>query len=252
MEKAVQLLAPKGVLGWATRIMLILVPVSIINVPAHYYLGGSWDETIMSVVVRTWLVALPFTVFGLALVAYLDRLRRDLAHLASTDMLTGLPNRRAFLDAATHAADISDGAVLMIDVDHFKKINDTYGHAIGDLCLIALAEQLRRVIRDTDHCGRLGGEEFAIWLNCAGEKRARGVGRILTAGLPFPEEASVPRDKLMTVSVGVALAKVGSPISTLLAQADEALYQAKTNGRAQLQVHSRGEDQKFQTNQAEK
>jgi diguanylate cyclase (GGDEF)-like protein len=157
-----------------------------------------------------------------------------------TDELTGIANRRAFVEVGTAALDQARRydrplTLLMMDIDHFKRINDTYGHAAGDAALRAVAAELRRVARLADTPGRLGGEEFALLLPetsvreamIAAERVRRDV-----AALTVTHDDSVLR---FTCSIGVAELTPDTPnLDSLLGTADQALYRAKAQGRDQV------------------
>jgi len=154
---------------------------------------------------------------------------------ASTDALTGLPNRRYFdefcaLLARRRRADDAVG-ILMVDIDHFKRVNDRYGHDVGDEVLRAVAGAIGRAVREGDVPARFGGEEFAIILRNPSERVALEVGervRAAVAGLDLAG-TGVPG---VSVSVGVAVqASPDESIADLLAEADRALYRAKRAGR---------------------
>jgi diguanylate cyclase (GGDEF)-like protein len=158
---------------------------------------------------------------------------------AMTDMLTGLYNRRAFLDAANLI--IADCAkknrpvsVLLFDLDHFKSINDRFGHAVGDDALKLFAATATSKMRATDVIGRLGGEEFAAIVP-GGEMEAGLVAERLRQAFEAAGVAISGYDIAATVSVGVATALVPMPIEPLLARADAALYAAKRNGRNRIE-----------------
>ncbi|MEW5836395.1 MAG: diguanylate cyclase [Pseudomonadota bacterium] len=172
----------------------------------------------------------------------LRRRSDELATMAHTDSLTGLPNRRA-LDEALERAWYRPGVIrdritlLMIDIDYFKQLNDTYGHQAGDACLKRIAEALKNVLgRQGDLLGRYGGEEFALVMR----------GAPLQAGLVVAErlrqtvealaiEHSRSPHGVVTISVGVSSAMAGlRPLDLLIAQADSALYQSKRNGRNRI------------------
>ncbi|MEJ7782483.1 MAG: GGDEF domain-containing protein [Solirubrobacteraceae bacterium] len=147
-----------------------------------------------------------------------------LATQALTDELTGLGNRRALLEAG---ADPVEGlAVVVFDVDDFKRVNDTYGHAVGDAVLREIAARCRREVREGDLLGRLGGDEFVVLLPGAGVDGARRVGAALRAAVAArPIDAggvAVP----VTISLGVAAAPPEN-LKALLARADQVLYEAK-------------------------
>lgn len=193
----------------------------------------------LSMVVVT---SLPFSMLVFTIINYLDVLQNKLAELATTDVLTGLPNRRAFLDRSTHLNQRSSpGMLAIIDADHFKRINDTYGHAVGDLCLQAIARQLRTVTRSEDVLGRLGGEEFAIYFNSLRPEDALALAEKLTAEIKVDLEE--PEQALgLTLSVGAAPTSPADSIEISLKRADEALYDAKRAGRACLVVWKEAPD----------
>lgn len=155
--------------------------------------------------------------------------------LATTDGLTGLLNRRAFLEQAVQRFADSDGrqlAVLMVDADHFKHVNDTYGHATGDRVLCQLAKILRECARGSDISGRLGGEEFALVLAKASVSAAQRVAdQILEQVRASQMNADDGTAFGFRVSVGIAVGTRADNPEQLLSQADAALYQAKSQGR---------------------
>jgi diguanylate cyclase (GGDEF)-like protein len=160
-----------------------------------------------------------------------------LERLACVDGLTGLSNRRHFLRLAESEWSRFQRyqrplALLMIDIDFFKSVNDTYGHDAGDAVLKAVAESLNRIKRSSDIAGRLGGEEFALILPEATLDRAVAAAeryRTLIGGRPIIAKG---RQISVTVSVGVGVAESGmSGFEDLLKRADVALYEAKNSGR---------------------
>lgn len=168
-------------------------------------------------------------------------LHEDARRLATTDPLTGLLNRRAFLDALERERSRADRhhfpvSLLLLDVDHFKSVNDRHGHAAGDAVLRGVAEVLRRVARRSDCVGRWGGEEFVLALpqtggpgaEVAAERIRRGIARTPHA-LPGGAELKV------TVSVGVASADSPWTPESLIAAADRAMYRAKEHGRDRVE-----------------
>jgi len=168
----------------------------------------------------------------------MDELELRLA--ATTDGLTGALSRRAFLGAAEHdLAQVrrhgGDLSCILLDLDHFKNINDTHGHAAGDRALQEVAMLLKSGVRKSDYVGRLGGEEFAVIMRGADAAVACDIGerlrqRIMDARLPT--QAGEVR---VTVSVGVAtLMPQDAGIEDLLHRSDKALYMAKTAGRNRL------------------
>ncbi|MFY9287356.1 MAG: diguanylate cyclase [Alphaproteobacteria bacterium] len=171
-------------------------------------------------------------------------LEAELFRQASTDSLTGISNRRYFIAQAEQELRRSrrfarDMSVMMIDIDYFKKINDTHGHAIGDAVLQGVVKSALESLRQSDFLGRLGGEEFAVILPETNLEAATDAAERLRAHMAerpiIAEREAIP----CTVSVGVAqlTAKDGG-IDALLGRADEALYRAKHNGRNRVEIAS--------------
>jgi diguanylate cyclase (GGDEF)-like protein len=171
------------------------------------------------------------------------RRERDLAQQAAEhDGLTGLLNRRALeqrLRALTDEARAGGAglAIMFLDIDHFKAINDTYGHAGGDLCLQAVAGRINAELRSGDYLGRWGGEEFVALLPGSNIDDARQVServRSSIAGNPFAfEQHNMP----VTISIGIAvLDPLRDNAATLTARADAALYRAKQGGRNRVEA----------------
>jgi diguanylate cyclase (GGDEF)-like protein len=161
----------------------------------------------------------------------------ELRVLATTDALTGLVSRRAFLDEGERALNLArrhryDLSCVCFDLDHFKAVNDTAGHAGGDAVLAATAGTCAAMLRKSDIFGRLGGEEFAILLPHAGAAEAAGVAEKLRAAIEVQAAASALPIRAVTASFGVSTLGSASPdLASLLAVADEALYSAKSRGR---------------------
>lgn len=171
------------------------------------------------------------------------RLEAELRELAATDMLTGLPNRRHLLiqleqeKARVSRAEEKCAAVLMIDIDHFKQVNDTYGHSTGDHVLRHLAVLMRQVLRKIDTLGRLGGEEFAVILPGADLPAAEIFAERLRNKVA--EAPAVHEDKTipLTISIGVTEIKADdASANDALTRADRALYRAKEGGRNRVTV----------------
>lgn len=168
-----------------------------------------------------------------------DRLRRQLEELtlqSFTDPLTGAYNRR-YLDgrlseeikrALRHRHELS---VILLDVDHFKAINDNHGHPVGDAVLRELCERLRPALRETDLLVRYGGEEFLLVLP---ETGLEGAQRVAEKLLGLVRESEFPGGLLVTASIGVACLRTSEAGEALIGRADEALYRAKGWGRNQV------------------
>ncbi|WP_372528522.1 diguanylate cyclase domain-containing protein [Piscinibacter sp.] len=165
--------------------------------------------------------------------AELDASRRHLAHVARHDTLTGLPNRAVFIDRVEHAilAARRSGrflAVLFIDLDRFKDINDRYGHAVGDEILVLVAGALRSAVREVDTVARLGGDEFVILLESMDEERdARRVAQALLDRVAERMKTN-GRALELGLSIGISLyPRDGSTAAELIQRADEAMYLSK-------------------------
>ncbi len=172
------------------------------------------------------------------------QLENELKRLAMTDELTGIANRRHFMQRAEE--DLrriqrypAPAALLMMDIDHFKQVNDRYGHAMGDEVLRAVSRTGQGALRDTDLIGRFGGEEFCLLLPQTEPAQALQVAERLRqeiAEVEFHTDDGVMFS--VTVSLGVAAVKpTGDSLSEWLRRADEALYKAKADGRNRVEVY---------------
>ena len=170
-------------------------------------------------------------------------LEAQLTDLALRDPLTGLGNRRLFTDRVTHALERrvrrgSRVAVLMLDLDHFKFVNDTLGHAKGDALLIAVSERLQRVLRAGDTVARLGGDEFAVLLeDLSSDEEADATALRIQQSLERPLRLD-ERELFVRASIGIAWAADGQNVDALLSDADVAMYGAKNAGRGRVERFS--------------
>lgn len=185
-------------------------------------------------IVTTTVIALPFVVLIMAVLHRQRLLQQTLSTLATTDMLTGLLNRRAFMDRARRALDRDGrGVLLLLDADHFKRVNDQRGHGAGDAALVTIGTHLRAVLRPDDILGRLGGEEFAAFLPSMPPEETRRLGLRLCAPIAVRDAAG---EFTVTLSAGAASACTSATLDRLMARADRSLYRAKAEGRARLHV----------------
>ena len=166
-----------------------------------------------------------------------------LEELVKTEPLTGLFNRRHFYDLAEkefHREQryLTPLSVIMADIDHFKEINDRFGHAVGDQALVTVAILIRRTLRTVDLSCRYGGEEFAFLLpETAGPQALQVAERLRSAIASFPFMAG-DQTFHVSISMGVAECPTGCPsLDSLFTYADEALYEAKHLGRNRSQLH---------------
>jgi len=172
----------------------------------------------------------------------LEEAKQIAERLARTDSLTGLKNRRAFFEYA-HVVHGSASrfdrqySVIMIDIDHFKRVNDTHGHQIGDIVIKELANTIEKVIRSADVAGRIGGEEFAIVLPETTAENVTNLAERLRRSFSEINIPAIASDLNLSVSIGVAEYRSDdSSIEDVISRADAALYQAKEQGRNKVIV----------------
>lgn len=172
------------------------------------------------------------------LLSIAEHMIKEKDYLASTDLLTGLYNRYKFSELFTHELQreqrYQEGlALIMLDIDHFKCINDDFGHAAGDMVLKELAQLMRNLVRASDVLGRWGGEEFMILVPRDGHEAAASLAEKLRQAIEIHDFRCVPK---ITASFGVSKHAPGDTIETLCARADDALYRAKHDGRNRVCV----------------
>ena len=222
--------------GWVITILSIAILLS-----ANSHLSAPYSpNAVATYTLGMAYLGLFFHIYADRSISYFTRMREsneELRYMASHDVLTGVMNARAYYEAcermiAAARRSSSPYAVLFVDLDHFKSINDTWGHAAGDLVLKTVANSLKSGIRLSDALGRIGGEEFSIFLPDTGLDNALTVGETLRRGLEelLPQIEGKPLK--VTASIGVAV-DVSSCRSMLEIQqeADQAMYKAKQGGR---------------------
>jgi diguanylate cyclase (GGDEF)-like protein len=210
-----------------------------------------WSPTGNEVFESVWMTvlsfeALLFTISIAFILLAMAKERTEHRHktAALIDPLTGIANRRAFLQDGEmqlkkQASDPRPMAVMLLDLDNFKSINDRFGHAIGDRVLMRFAEVAGNCMHRADLFGRLGGEEFAAMLIDATRDRALAVAEQIRSSFADATYDVDGRPVVATVSIGIVISyDAVLDISALLAQADHALYRAKDNGRNRIEVAS--------------
>lgn len=234
-----------GLLGTLFWIASSLFLISALVMAARAMLALNADASVFqslaswSVNANVFLLGavIQFFISGLFLLMLSYRLTQNMASIALMDGLTGVVNRRGLEDAAHKMQGICKRinlsmTVMMIDIDHFKKVNDQYGHLVGDDMLRHLAKTITGILRSGDVLGRYGGEEFCVCLPNTTEQDAVGLAERIRIGV---ENAPLldRRHKIhVTVSIGVAdSVRVGYDFKALVHAADNALYQAKNAGR---------------------
>lgn len=182
----------------------------------------------------THLISLVFVIVGVyRWLSHNDKMLKDLKSLATTDGLTGAYNRqqidKILEDQRAGALRYSrDLTVVLLDIDKFKAINDTYGHPVGDLVLKEMTQLIKGFIRETDYLGRYGGEEFLLILPETKLGAAQGVADKLREKIEHYDFAQVHQ---VTSSFGVASLKEKESLTDLVHRADQALYESKSKGR---------------------
>lgn len=214
------LLRPREAIGFALMVVAALVPALLREQAPHF----------MTTVLITIIV---MSAFAFAFSVITNTQRRKLMQLATKDPLTGAGNRRR-LDEKMHdvvkryARSGTIASMLLLDLDHFKKVNDLHGHGVGDQILKSITEIVNLRIRVTDSLYRIGGEEFVVVLEGQDLHRAAHLAEQLRT---LVEANELAPDQSVTISVGVAEIKADETATDWMHRADEALYRAKRSGR---------------------
>lgn len=244
-----------------TAIIALIAVMASFTLTATFYYSyygqdeRFWEAMIMSLIVP-WGISIPmgwhFTRQRHKLVMMTEQLRkteeelrivnRELEHKASYDAMTGMLNRDTFFDRLSEKRTGKSNHILMIvDVDHFKTINDSFGHAAGDQALMLLASVFRRILRKHDLIGRIGGEEFGIFLPETAEAEGKIIGEMIrneVENTPFEPHPGFRH--VITVSIGVADAAARHEQSAVMRNADNALFAAKHSGRNRVVLFEPG------------
>jgi len=173
-----------------------------------------------------------------------ERIQNRFHEQAMEDMLTGLPNRRAFYQAVEKArsdrrTQTSHYSVVLLDIDHFKKINDTYGHAMGDDVLRLLGRICREDVPKPGLAGRIGGEEFAIFLPNTAQNTAGALSRKISQRLSSESTSTSGEKVAVTISAGVIVCPASTRLDLAIEEADTCLYDAKRQGRNRTVMHDK-------------
>jgi diguanylate cyclase (GGDEF)-like protein len=220
-------------------LFLLRTPLAVLLpwAPSNKVFGSVW-LTVLSFEALLFTISIAFILLAMA------KERTELRHrtAALVDPLTGIANRRSFLQDASQLAKRHSGnprptAVMLVDLDHFKSINDRFGHALGDRVLEIFSEAARKSVRSSDLLGRLGGEEFAAVLYDTSREKAVAVAERIREGFANAAKEVNGRPVGATVSVGLAYCQEAVlDMAEMLAQSDQALYFAKEHGRNRVEV----------------
>ncbi len=161
--------------------------------------------------------------------------------MAAEDSLTGLANRRAFFTQARYEFLLARRhrqrtSIIMCDIDHFKRINDKYGHTAGDRVIVEVAKAIREEIRESDIAARIGGEEYVIFLYDAGAADATRIAERIRARIAGEDFGRIGVPDQVTVSFGVAESPFAASVKALMDLADAKLFEAKDNGRNRVET----------------
>ena len=189
------------------------------------------EDTFQTMTILITIVVMSSCAYAFTVIT--NRQRELLVRMATKDPLTGAGNRRAFEEKLSETVELFDrsatpASLILIDLDHFKLVNDRYGHAVGDQILCRITEIIDLRIRVTDGLYRIGGEEFVVLLDGQDIERAAHLAEQLRT---LVEANELVPDHLVTISLGVAEIQDGESAADWLQRADEALYQSKREGR---------------------
>ncbi len=214
-----------------------------------------WDSMTIAII-APWMISFPLAWYmanhRLRLVEMAERLReareqlsdvnKQLVRKANYDGMTNLPNREWFFDRLDEVRKDRDNNILMIiDVDHFKHINDSFGHPIGDKALILLSNVFRKILRKDDLVGRIGGEEFGVFLPDTSEAEGQIIGEMIrheVESTAFEPHQGVRH--VITVSIGLTPAPTHFERPQMMRNADSALFEAKRRGRNRVLLFEPG------------
>ncbi|MDV2439411.1 GGDEF domain-containing protein [Acinetobacter gerneri] len=223
-----------GIIGHLTlQNQLVYAPLfNFENIGQPYYQNSLWLGTM-------GYFCFPVMFISLYLLNMIIKQWREremyIAHLVQFDSLTGVYNRRKLTELLLQMDDVQHHAIIMLDLDNFKQVNDRYGHLIGDQVLITVANTIQENIRGTDILGRYGGEEFLMILKNTDEKTARMIAqRCIRALSEIDHRLAKNTTFKVTGSMGIAFIRNDTKVTEALNAADIALYQAKAQGRNRI------------------
>lgn len=212
-------------------------------------LSWQWGSDPINNFVIPLVIAPPFFLLLLNKMRELSIAHKELAEVAATDSLTSMLNRRAFseivegyIQRMTSADAHRTDALLVIDVDHFKEINDTFGHDIGDDALVLISSTIRSSLGEKDLAGRLGGEEFAIFLPGRIPEQVSGVAEAMRSAVGSVLFQPEDRRHRLSISIGGVVFSKALTFRELYRLADRQLYLAKNNGRNRVELRVVGGD----------
>lgn len=231
-------LAPRNIPDYFAKMILWCAAIAVMNFAFNKFYPNAPELSPEYIITHAFVVGGPFVLLCFLIVTKQIELQRTFVKFARFDALTGLANRRHFLKrAAAIILEDKTSVLLLLDIDHFKAVNDTWGHSAGDECLKSISHIFAGSVRSDDLVGRLGGEEFGILLR---NIRLKDIGYLTDKLLrPLPFNAGPSLEHLsVTVSVGAYEIINGGDLDVAMREADKALYRAKANGRCRVEMAS--------------
>lgn len=234
MRKIIGSFAPKSRVDFAWKSVLFCILICIWHLIFTRFIRTDDQSRLVEIFSEAIGVGGPFVLLFMLGSWHQVTAIQALTRRAYFDPLSQIFNRQTFISRFTKAVSKSQrGLLILMDVDHFKRINDQHGHAAGDECIVAIGHRLSWHLRDIDLAGRIGGEEFAIFLDGVSKQHGRAIAERL--GQPVSFFATADQVHVtVTLSAGAVWISEGRSVEQLLIEADDALYVAKAGGRAQL------------------
>jgi diguanylate cyclase len=224
----------------------LLCVIAALYVDSYNFPNFSREDLVRAILVDIFLpigLAVPMLLFLTIKLRELAIAQFELAKLASIDSLTAVLNRRAFTTLVeAYLTEVRSqerelkGALLVVDADHFKSINDRFGHDRGDEALKLIAQAIKAMLRSADLVGRIGGEEFAVFLPGSTHEQAASVAERIRETIADSDFALADDRPMLSVSVGGAVFEKRLPFTELFRIADQQLYLAKNTGRNRVSV----------------
>lgn len=242
IRKSLGLLAPRGCVDLLLKFGLFCTLIALWHASVRLYWFADTQTPLSEMLLEAVIAGAPFVLLFLSGSLHQVKAVRALTDRAYHDPLAQTLNRETFMNRLGRALPAANsGALILLDADHFKNINDRFGHAVGDRCIEAIGHRLQWNLREGDLAGRIGGEEFAVFLPNVSEIQARAIAERIGTPVSFSDKAAHLH---LTVSLSAGLTFVNSKRSVAwhLKEADDALYLAKSSGRARLCIYGSDEE----------
>ena len=239
IRKSLGMLAPRSHLDLAVKFALFCLLIALWHATLRRIGYDDRVTPVSEMLLEATLAGGPFVLLFLFGSWHQVLAIRSLTHRAYQDPLSGVLNRQTFVNRFGRALPRARcGVLLLLDADHFKRINDQYGHSMGDRCIEAIGHRLNWHLREGALVGRIGGEEFAVFIPNVTEEHAKAVATRLGLPVSFTDHQNQIHASV-SLSMGGTFIDQSRTIEQHLVDADEALYASKSNGRSQLRFHNR-------------